>query len=218
MAAAIILSLQVGIAAGVVLLLVGVPLGWLMARAAFPGKLLLETAISLPLVLPPTVVGYFLLRLLGSGGPFVEWFGIELVFTKPAIVAAASIMGMPLMVQATRAGFASVDPRLENAARTLGCTEWGVFWRVSLPLARRTVAAGFLLGLLRALGEFGASIMVAGNVPGRTQTMPLAIYDAVYRGDFVTANGLTFVLTCCALFGILAARRLEQAKPVATAM
>jgi molybdate transport system permease protein len=210
MASAIILSLQVALAAGLVLLAVGIPLGWLLARTTFPGKLLLETAISLPLVLPPTVVGYYLLLLIGRGGPFVEWFGVELVFTQWAIVAAASVMGMPLMVQATRVAFASVDVRLENAARTLGCTEWTVFWRVSLPLARRTVAAGFLLGLLRALGEFGASLMVAGNVPGRTQTMPLAIYDAVYRSDFASANALAAVLTLCALFGLLAARRLES--------
>jgi molybdate transport system permease protein len=217
MIAAILLSLQVAAAVAIVLLAVGVPLGWLLARTSFPGKLLLETLVSLPLVLPPTVVGYYLLLLIGRGGPFVEWFGVELLFTQSAIVAAASIMGMPLMVQAARVAFASVDARLENAARTLGCSEWSVFWRVSLPLAKRTVAAGFLLGLLRALGEFGASIMVAGNIPGRTQTMPLAIYDAVYRADFATANMLTLVLTGCALFGILAARRLEQVSPTKAA-
>ena len=209
MGSAILLSLQVAIAVGFVLLAIGIPLGWLLARTSFPGKLLLETAISLPLVLPPTVVGFWLLLLIGRGGPLVEWFGIELVFTRAAIVIAASIMGMPLMVQATRVAFASVDVRLENAARTLGCSEWKVFWRVSLPLARRTVLAGFLLGLLRALGEFGASLMVAGNVPGKTQTMPLAIYDAVYRSDFFTANALSLVLTLLALFGLWAARRLE---------
>jgi molybdate transport system permease protein len=210
MAAAIILSLQVALGVSIVLLAVGTPMGWLLARRTFPGKLLLETAISLPLVLPPTVVGYYLLLLIGRGGPFVEWLGIEMVFTQWAIVAAASVIGMPLMVQATRVAFASVDVRLENAARTLGCSEWTVFRRVSLPLARRMVAAGFLLGLLRALGEFGASLMVAGNVPGRTQTMPLAIYDAVYRSDFATANMLAAVLTLCALFGLVAARRLER--------
>jgi len=210
MTSAILLSLQVGLASGVVLLLVGVPLGWLLARSSFPGKLALETAVSLPLVLPPTVVGYYLLMLIGRGGPLVEWFGLELVFTRAAIVLAASVMGMPLMVQAARVAFASVDARLENAARTLGCTEWSVFWRVSLPLARRTLLAGFVLGLLRALGEFGASLMVAGNVPGRTQTMPLAIYDAVNRSDFATANALTAVLTLAALFGLWSARRLES--------
>lgn len=210
MASAIILSLQVAAASAVVLLAVGVPLGWVLARTAFPGKLLLETVVSLPLVLPPTVVGWFLLLLIGSGGPLVEWFGIELVFTLGALVAAASVMGMPLMVQAARVGFASVDVRLENAARTLGCSEWTVFWRVTLPLARRTLAAGFLLAILRAVGEFGATLMVAGNIPGRTQTMPLAIYDAIYRSDFTTANVLACVLTLCSLFGLWASRRLES--------
>jgi molybdate transport system permease protein len=214
MASAMFLSLQVGLASGALLLLVGVPLGWLLARWSFPGKLALETAVSVPLVLPPTVVGYYLLLLIGRGGPLVEWFGLELVFTRAAIVLAASIMGMPFMVQAARAGFASVDVRLENAARTLGCSEWSVFWRISLPLARRTLLAGFILGLLRALGEFGASLMVAGNIPGRTQTMPLAIYDAVYRGEFTTANILTAVLTLAALFGLWSARRLESPVPI----
>jgi molybdate transport system permease protein len=209
MASAIILSLQVAAASAVVLLAVGIPLGWVLARSPFPGKLLLETVVSLPLVLPPTVVGWFLLLLVGSGGPLVEWFGIELMFTRGALVAAASVMGMPLMVQAARVGFASVDVRLENAARTLGCSEWTVFWRVTLPLARRTLAAGFLLAILRAVGEFGASLMVAGNIPGRTQTMPLAIYDAIYRSDFTTANTLACVLTLCSLFGLWASRRLE---------
>lgn len=217
MTSAILLSLQVAAASSAVLLMVGIPLGWLLARLTFRGKLLLETMISLPLVLPPTVVGYYLLLVIGRGGPLVEWFGVELVFTRAAIVLAASVMGMPLMVQATRVAFASVDVRLENAARTLGCTEWSVFWRVTLPLARRTVLAGFLLGLLRALGEFGASMMVAGNVPGKTQTMPLAIYDAVHQGDFATANVLTSVLTIFALFGLWSARRLEQSSPAKAA-
>jgi molybdate transport system permease protein len=206
---AVLLSLRVTVAAGAMLFVGGLLLGLLLARTNFPGKLALETAVQLPLVLPPTVVGYYLLLLLGRGGPLVEWLGINLVFTWPAIALAAAIMGLPLMVQATRVGLASVDHRLEDAARSLGAGELEVIWRVSLPLAKRPILAGLLLGTTRALGEFGASMMVAGNVPGKTQTMPLAIYAAVQADDYAQANLLVALTTLLAFGSLWASRLLE---------
>ncbi|MGL4461390.1 MAG: molybdate ABC transporter permease subunit [Planctomycetia bacterium] len=206
---ALLLSLRTTAVAAAALVVVGVPLAYLLARKRFPGKILVETAVGLPLVLPPTVVGYYLLVFLGRGGPMVEWLGIDLVFTWGAVAAASAVMGLPLMVNAARVGFASVDPRLEDAARTLGAGEWSIFRRVTLPLARRGVAVGLVLGSIRALGEFGASLMVAGNIPGRTRTMPLSMYDAVQRMDYAEVHTLVFVMTLLAAGGLLAARRLE---------
>jgi molybdate transport system permease protein len=204
------LSLQVTAVATAALFFVGLALGVLLGRHKFRGQIIFETIIFLPLVLPPSVLGYFLLLALGRGSPLVEWFQLQIVFTWPAAAIASAIVGLPLMVQASRAAVASVDPVLENAARTLGSSEWEILWRVTLPLARRGVVAGLILGSARALGEFGATLMVAGNIPGKTQTLPLAVYDAVQSRRYDEANVMLLVLTSLAFAGLWCVRRLEQ--------
>jgi molybdate transport system permease protein len=206
----VLLSLQVTAVAAVVLLGLGLTLALWLARSRFPGQTLVETLIMLPLVLPPSVVGYYLLVALGRGSPVVEWLGWQLLFTWPAAAIASTVVGLPLMVQVARAAIANVDPMLENAARTLGSSELAVLWRVTLPLARRGVLAGLLLSTTRALGEFGATLMVAGNIPGQTQTMPLAVYDAVQSRQYELANQLVLILTALAFLALWGARRLEQ--------
>jgi molybdate transport system permease protein len=204
------LSLRVTAVATAALFICGLALGWLLARHHFPGETVVATLVNLPLVLPPSVVGYYLLLALGRGSPLVEWFGWRLLFTWPAAAIAAAIMGLPLMVQASRAAIASVDPALENAARVLGSSEPAVFWRVTLPLARHGILAGLVLGAARAMGEFGATLMVAGNIPGRTQTLPLAIYDAVQNQQYALANRMVLVMTVLAFLSLWAVRQLEQ--------
>ena len=211
-----LLSLQVTAVATLLMLVVGLPLALLLARRRFPGAMLVETAVNLPLVLPPTVVGYYLLLLLGRGGPVAEWLGWRLLFTWGAAVIASAVVGLPLLVQSARAAIAGVDPALENAARTLGSSEAAVIWRVTLPLARRGILAGVVLAAARALGEFGATLMVAGNIPDRTQTLPLAIYDAVQNRQYAQANWMVLVMTVLAFVSLWAVRRFEQrgARPV----
>src|SRR5919199_508396 len=196
------LSLQVTVVATAALFFAGLALGVLLGRYKFRGQIIFETVIFLPLVLPPSVLGYFLLLALGRGSPFVEWFHLQIVFTWPAAAVASAIVGLPLMVQASRAAIASVDPVLENAARTLGSSEWEVLWRVTLPLARRGVVAGLILGSARALGEVGAALMVAGNIPGQTQTLPLAIYDAGQARRYEQAQMMVIVMTAVAFVGL----------------
>jgi len=208
----LLLSLQVTAVATLAILLLGLGLAWLLARRRFPGQTVVETVINLPLVLPPTVVGYYLLVLLGRGSPLVEWLGVRLLFTWPAAVVASVVVSLPLMVQTARAAIANVDPALENVARTLGSSELAVFWRVTLPLARRGILAGLVLGAARALGEFGATLMVAANIPGRTQTMPLAIYDAVQNQQYALANVMVLVMTTLGFASLWVARRMEQSK------
>jgi molybdate transport system permease protein len=204
------LSLQVTAVATLLIVAAGLPLALLLARRRFRGQTLLETLIFLPLVLPPTVVGYYLLLFLGRNGPISAWLDVQLLFTWGAAALASAIVGLPLLVQAARAAFASVDRSLENAARTLGSSELEVFWRVTLPLARRGVLAGLVLAAARALGEFGATLMVAGNIPGRTQTLPLAIYDAVQSRSYAEANAMVLMMTGIAFLSLWAVRRLEQ--------
>ncbi len=210
----VLLSLQVTAVATLLILVIGLSLAWLLARWHFAGQTLVETVINLPLVLPPSVVGYYLLVGLGRGSPVVEWLGIRLLFTWPAAVLAATVVGLPLMVQASRAALASVDPALENAARTLGSSELEIFWRVTLPLARRGILAGLVLGAIRALGEFGATLMIAGNIPGRTQTLPLAIYDAVQNQQYGLANQMVLLMTVLGFLSLWWVRRIEQPKRV----
>lgn len=204
------LSLQVTVVATLVLFFVGLALGILLARYKFPGQIIIETVTFLPLVLPPSVIGYFLLLALGRGSPIVEWFHLQILFTWPAAAIASAVVGLPLMVQAARAAVANVDPVLENAARTLGSSELEILWRVTLPLARRGIIAGLILGAARALGEFGATLMVAGNIPDQTQTLPLAIYDAVQARRYDQANIMVIVMTSLAFVGLWFVRRLEQ--------
>lgn len=175
------LSLLVAAAAVVVSLLPGIGLGWLLARREFPGKSLLETIVNLPLVLPPVVTGWLLLVAFGRrgwlGGVLEEWLGVRFVFDWKGAALAAAVVSFPLMVRAIRIAFDGVDRGLEQAARTLGASPLDAFVTVALPAARHGIVAGCVLAFARSLGEFGATIMIAGNIPGRTQTIPLAIYS-----------------------------------------
>ncbi len=213
----LLLSLQVTAAATVLMLAAGLPLALLLARRRFRGAMLVEVLVNLPLVLPPTVVGYYLLLALGRGSPVVELFGWRVLFTWVAAAIASAVVGLPLLVQSARAALAGVDPTLENAARTLGLSEPAVLWRVTLPLARRGILAGLVLAATRALGEFGATLMVAGNIPGRTQTLPLAIYDAVQNRDYAAANRMVLLMTGLALLSLWAVRQFEQPRRPASA-
>lgn len=190
------LSIRVSVAATLLTLTLGVPLAWLLARTTFPGRDLLASIVVAPLVLPPTVLGYYLLVLIGSRGPVgrvLDRAGIELAFTWKAAVLAGCVGSVPLLIKAAQAGFESVDVRLEQAARTLGRTEWNVFWSITLPLAWRSVMAGGILAFCRAFGDFGITLMIAGSIPGRTQTLPLAIYDHVQANQMAEANTLSLI-------------------------
>lgn len=205
----ILLSIQVTFFATLAVLVIGLALALILARVKFRGKILAETLILLPLVLPPTVVGYYLLLTLGRDGPLQKIFNLNLLFTWQAAVLAAMVVALPLMVQSAKAAIENVDPTVENAARTLGSTEWQVIARVTLPLARRGIIAGLVLGFARALGEFGATLMVAGNIPGRTQTAPLAIYDAVQDGRFADANVLVLILSAVSFASLFIVNRMN---------
>lgn len=207
---ALVLSLQVTIVATVALFVVGLALAVLLARYQWRGQIVIETLIFLPLVLPPSVIGYFLLLTLGRSNPVVVWSHVQVLFTWPAAAIASAVVGLPLMVQSARAAIANVDRVLENAARTLGSSELEILWRVTLPLARRGIIAGLILGAARALGEFGATLMVAGNIPGQTQTLPLAIYDAVQARRYEQANVMVIMMTSLAFVGLWCVRQLEQ--------
>jgi molybdate transport system permease protein len=206
---ALLLSLQVTAAATLLLGVTGLALGHLLTRFDFRGKSVLETLIMLPLVLPPSVVGYYLLMTLGRQNPLVRASGIDVLFTATGATVAAAVVGLPLMVQASRAALKSVPAPVQNAARVLGSTEWEIFFRITLPLARPGILAGLVLGGARAFGEFGATLMVAGNIPGRTQTVPLAIYDAVQAGEAATAAVLVGLTTVLAFLGLWFVRRIE---------
>lgn len=165
----------------------GIALAWLLARHQWRGKALVETLVSLPLVLPPVVTGLVLLKLFGRRGPLghwlQDWLGIEIVFTWKGVAVALAVMSFPLLVRAARTAIEEVNPLFEQLARTLGASEWRVFFTITLPLARRGILAGTLLAFARALGEFGATIMVAGNIPGQTTTLSVAIYQHVQLGE-----------------------------------
>jgi molybdate transport system permease protein len=209
----ILLSFQVSLVATILTLALGLPLAWVLARRRFPGHDVVEAAVVLPLVLPPTVLGYYLLVVIGARGPvgqLLGGLGIELAFTWRAAVLAACIGSIALLVKAAQAGFEAVDRRLEQAARTLGRTEWNIFWSVTLPLSWRAVFAGTVLAFCRALGDFGITLMVAGSIPGLTQTMPLAIYDYVQANQMREANLLSLVAVMTALLFLLGLGRLAR--------
>jgi len=197
------LSLRVASLATLISLAAGLPTAYSLAHGKFRGRHVLEALTTLPIVLPPTVLGYYLLVVLGRAGPFGRLyesvFGVPLVFTWQAAVVAACFHSIPLLVRSARAAFQSVDPTLENAARSLGANEWRVFWRVSLPLARHSILAASVFAFARALGDFGVTMMIAGNIPGRTQTMSVAIYDAVQSGNTQVANVMVVVMSALAL-------------------
>jgi molybdate transport system permease protein len=187
----VFLSLRVAVAALLLVLVTGTLAARWMSRRHFPGRDVLDGLFLLPLVLPPVVTGFALLVLLGRNGPLgrpLEAIGVRVVFTAWAAVIAAATVAFPLMYQSAKAAFQAVDPRLEDAARTLGAGEWRVFLRVTLPLAWPGLVAGTVLSFARALGEFGATAMVAGNIPGQTTTVPLAIYFLADSGDLRTAG------------------------------
>jgi molybdate transport system permease protein len=208
---AFLISLEVTSLATVLVVIVGTVVGLLLARVRFTGVQVVQALFMLPLVLPPSVVGYYLLRFLGTGGPVERLFGVNLVFTWMAAVFASAVVAMPLMVQAARTAIRGVDPVLENAARTLGSSEMAVFFRVTLPLARRGLIAGTVLSAARALGEFGATLMVAGNIPGRTQTLPLFVFDAVQNQQYGLANLVVGLLTALGFVAFIIIGRLEPA-------
>ncbi|BAD39982.1 molybdate ABC transporter permease subunit [Symbiobacterium thermophilum] len=194
----VVLSLRVAFLATLSAALAGVPLAYGLARRRLPAPRLLSALTTLPLVLPPTVVGYYLLLLIGRQGPLgrlLEGMGIRLVFTWHAAVLAAAVVSFPLVVRSAQAAFESMDPALEAAARTLGRSELSIFFTVTAPLAWRGILAGAVLAFARAMGEFGATLMVAGNIPGRTQTLSVAIYDAVQSGQYGLANALVLLIS-----------------------
>jgi len=206
------LSLRVAVISTAVALVVGLWLAWLLANRQFRGKEVLDAAITLPLVLPPTVLGYYLLVLLGRASPvgkLYEWiFGGPLVFSWQAAVVAALFHSTPLLVKSARAAFESVDRSFERAARNLGASELRLFWRVTLPLARRSILAAGALAFARSLGDFGVTLMIAGNIPGRTQTVAIAIYDAVETGNGAAARVLVVIVSVIALVILSIANRL----------
>ncbi|MGF7184076.1 molybdate transport system permease protein [Desulfitispora alkaliphila] len=208
------LSLKVSILATCLSLIIGIPAAWILARKDFYGKSLLDTLVTLPVVLPPTVLGYYLLVVIGRNSWFGQAFeritGFSLVFTWQAAVLAASLVSIPLLIKSCKAAFLAVDPDVEDAARTLGKGELEIFWRVTVPLAWPGMLAGIVLSFARALGDFGTTLIVAGNIPNRTQTMPIAIYDALLAGDSQTVNFLVILMTAVALAILLALNKLER--------
>jgi molybdate transport system permease protein len=206
------LSIRVAIVATILNALIGIPVAYLLARRAFRGRALVDLLVTLPLVLPPTVTGYYLIVLLGRrgwlGGPVYALTGWSVAFTWYAAVIAATVMALPLLVRTARAAIESVDRELEKAAFTLGRSEWRTALEVTLPLARNGIIAGLVLAFARALGEFGATLMLAGNIPGKTATVPLAIYTAVQTGEMGEAVVLVLALTTLSCLVLVLAGRL----------
>jgi molybdate transport system permease protein len=208
----LLLTLKVAGFATLLALIAGVAVAFVLARYEFPGRDVLDAVCTLPMVMPPTVLGYYLIVLIGRrgwlGGWLWETFGITLMFTWQGAVFASAVVAFPLVFKGARAAFESVDANLEGAARTLGVSEIGVFLRVTLPLAWRGVLAGAMLAFARAMGEFGATLMVAGNIPGRTQTLSLAVYDAVQAAQDDLANFLVLVTSIVCIAILVASGKL----------
>ena len=203
----ILLSLKVAAVATLINIPIAVYIGWLIGRKNIRGKLILETVISLPLALPPVVTGYFLLILVGRESTLGQvsqfLFGTDIVFTWVASAIAASVVSFPLMVRAIIVAMQNVDPTLERSARSLGAGPIRTFLQITMPLCYNGLVAGILLGFVRAMGEFGATIVVAGNIPGRTQTIPLAIYSKVQLGKDSEALNLIIVSTALAIITLI---------------
>jgi molybdate transport system permease protein len=210
----LILSLQVAAAATVLIIVAGTAVSYLLARREFRGREVLDMLLTLPLVLPPTVTGYVLLVLFGRNGAvgsvIYAWTGWTVLFTWQAAVLASFVVALPLMVKTSRAAIESIDRSLIDASATLGHSELWTAFRVTLPLARRGIIAGAVLSFARAIGEFGATLMVAGNIPGRTDTMPLAIYSAAGSGDREQANVMVLIFTAFSAMLLYAANRLSR--------
>lgn len=210
----LLLSFEVATIATVLATALGIGLAGVLATPRIWGRELIDAAITAPMVLPPTVLGYYLLVLLGRestiGHGFEALFGTPIVFSRGGAVVAASIGALPLITKATRAALEAVDPRLVGAARTLGAGGLRAFFSVSLPLARRGILAGVMLGFARALGDFGVTLMVAGNIPGQTRTASLAIYDAVLSGRDADAVQLCLIMTALAMAVLIVASHLTR--------
>jgi molybdate transport system permease protein len=204
-------SLATALAATVLMAPPGLALGWVLARRRFPGKALVETLVSLPLVLPPVATGYILLTVLGRRSSLGRWLedgGLEILFTWKAVVLAMTVMGMPLFVRTVRAGFEQVNERFEQVAATLGASVTRIFFSISLPLARRFVLAGAILGFSRALGEFGATVMVAGSMPGRTRTLAVSLYTFAETGQDQAAVAVLVIVLAIAFVAVWISNRL----------
>jgi molybdate transport system permease protein len=204
-------SLATALAATVLMAPPGLALGWLLARRQFPGKSLVETLVSLPLVLPPVATGYILLTVLGRRNSLGRWLedgGLEILFTWKAVVLAMTVMGFPLFVRTVRAGFEQVNERFEQVAATLGASVTRTFFSISLPLARRFVLAGAILGFSRALGEFGATVMVAGSMPGRTRTLAVSLYTFAETGQDRAALAVLVIVLAIAFLAVWTSNRL----------
>ena len=200
----------------VIILPFGLGVGWLLARYDWPGKSIVETFISLPLVMPPVATGLILLKLLGRrgtlGGFLHGHFDLDIIFTWRGVLVALGVMSFPLLVRSARVAFAEVNPRLEQIARTLGAGDFRVFYTITLPLASRGIIGGMILAFARALGEFGATIMVAGNIPGKTSTLSLAIFQSVQMGEDGTAFRLLGVSVGLAFLAVWASEVLLRRK------
>lgn len=203
----VLLSVKVALVSIIFVFIFGVAAAYMMRTFEFPGKSALEAFFALPLVLPPVVTGFVLLLLIGKQGPIGRFLSenlhTQIIFTPYAAILAASVVAFPLMYQSTKAAFQGVDHNLEDAARTLGAGNWRVFWTVTIPLSWPGLVAGVVLSFARALGEFGATIMVAGNIPGKTQTIPLAIYFAAESNDLTLAGAYVLMISGITFFLIL---------------
>ena len=215
------LTLKVAAWATLIALVLGVACGFALARARWPGRRWLAAALTLPMVLPPTVLGYYLIVLLGRNSAFGGWlsahWGVTLMFTWQGAVVAATAVAFPFVFISARAAFEGVDAKLEQAARVLGAGEFKVFVQVSLPLATRGIAAGTTLAFARGMGEFGATLMIAGNIPGKTQTLSLAVHDAVQSGNDALANALVVLISAVCMLALVASSHLLDPRPQATA-
>ena len=207
------LSLKVAFWATLAASFLGMAVGFYLARSRLWLRDVLDTLCTLPMVLPPTVLGYYLLVAFGNQSAFGRWlrdvWGVNLIFSIEGAIVAATVVSFPLVFKPARAAFESVEAELENAGRVLGVSEWGVFLRITLPLAWRGILAGVMLGFVRALGEFGATLMIAGSIPGRTQTLSIAIYEAVQAGRDDVANVLALVISVVCITLLLLANRLS---------
>jgi molybdate transport system permease protein len=207
-----------GVLSTLIALPIGVAAAWLLARRMFPGKAVVETLLALPLVLPPVAIGFLLLQLFGLNSVVGRWLdavGIEVVFTWKAVVVAMAVMSLPLMVLTIRAGFEQVDARYERVAATLGASPWRVLLTITLPLATRSIVAGTILGFARALGEFGATIVFAGGIPGQTQTLAVAIFNLTESGRDADASRLLLVSVALAFGAMLLANVIQRGKRTA---
>jgi len=212
-----VVTFTVGVATLATLLILppGLGVAWLLARRRFPGKSLVETVVALPLVMPPVATGLLLLKLLGRRGPLGRLLGrvdLDVVFTWRGVVVAMAVMSFPLLVRGARVAFEEVNPRLEQIARTLGASDARVFLTITLPLAARGVLGGALLAFARALGEFGATILVAGNIPGKTQTLSLSIYNLVQLGRDAEAFRLLGISAVIAFAAVWASERFLRGR------